>query len=132
MRIKKKEILEAVEKYDPNKVKADLEAANRFITQDAKEFSDNVKNAFGNTDKAKQVADDLTLTIVEPKKQSLEEEGADSVHTKKFDSCVKKVKANSDVDNPYAVCQDSLGKDAIKKSHRRTVKEVIKIKDLKK
>ena len=48
------------------------------------------------------------------------EVGPGKVHTKKFDRCVKDVKKNSpDVDNPYAVCQASLGAKAIKKSHQR-------------
>jgi len=48
------------------------------------------------------------------------EVGPGKVHTKKFDRCVKDVKKNSpDVDNPYAICQASLGAKAIKKSHQR-------------
>jgi len=51
---------------------------------------------------------------------TMNEVGPGKVHTKKFDRCVKDVKKNSpDVDNPYAVCQASLGVKAIKKSHQR-------------
>jgi hypothetical protein len=50
----------------------------------------------------------------------INEVGPGKVHTKKFDRCVKDVKKNSpDVDNPYAICQASLGAKAIKKSHQR-------------
>jgi hypothetical protein len=123
MRIKKKELLEAL---DPNKTIDNLNKG-RDVINAAKDFEDYAKTVV-----KPEVADELTNAIVEPKEQNLEEESADKVHTKKFDSCVKKVKANSHVDNPYAVCQDSLGKDAIRKAHQRTVKEVIKVKNLKK
>jgi len=129
MRIKKKEILEAL---DQTKTIDTLNKATEIVKGPAATFKKTVEDTLGNDEKAKKIAGELTGAILNPKEQQLDEEGADKVHTKKFDSCVKKVEANSDVDNPYAVCQDSLGKDAIKKSHQRTVKEVIKIKNLKK
>ena len=129
MRIKKKEILEALDK---DKTIASLNKATELVKGPVATFKKTVEDTLGNDKEAKKIADELTGAILNPKEQQLDEEGADKVHTKKFDSCVKKVKANSDVDNPYAVCHDSLGKDAIKKSHQRTVKEVIKVKNLKK
>jgi len=45
------------------------------------------------------------------------EEG-EEVHTAKFDRCVKDVDKEGKVDNPYAICQASIGADAIKKDHR--------------
>lgn len=123
MRIKKKELLEAL---DPNKTIDNLNNAKSVIDA-AKGFEDYAKTVVD-----PKVASDLTDAIVTPEEQKLDEEGADKVHTKKFDSCVKKVKKSGNVDNAYAVCQDSLGKDAIKKSHQRTVKEVVKVKNLKK
>jgi len=49
----------------------------------------------------------------------INEVGDDKVHTAKFDRCVADVKKQPNVDNPYAICQASLGTDAIKKSHRK-------------
>lgn len=47
------------------------------------------------------------------------------IHTKKFHSCVTQVGKEGDVDNPYAVCMASLGKDkAVKKSHQRKDEEI--------
>tara|TARA_R110002096_G_scaffold144543_1_gene301505 strand:- start:453 stop:1070 length:618 start_codon:yes stop_codon:yes gene_type:complete len=42
----------------------------------------------------------------------------EEVHTAKFDRCVKDVEKEGKVDNPYAICQASIGADAIKKDHR--------------
>ena len=42
----------------------------------------------------------------------------EEVHTAKFDRCVKDVEKEDKVDNPYAICQASIGADAIKKDHR--------------
>ena len=42
------------------------------------------------------------------------------IHTEDFHSCVIQVKKKGNVDNPYAVCMASLGRNkAVKKSHRR-------------
>lgn len=41
------------------------------------------------------------------------------IHTKKFHKCVTSVGEKGDVDNPYAVCMSSLGKEkAVKAAHR--------------
>jgi hypothetical protein len=117
MRITKRELLEAI---NP-KVANDL-ANGRETIDAAKEFEEYAKTVVD-----PKVAKDLTNAIVKPEETPLKEEGADKVHPKKFDSCVKKVKESGNVDNAYAVCQD-----AIKKSHQRTVKEVVKVKNLKK
>lgn len=122
MRITKRELLEAI---NP-KVANDL-ANGREIIDAAKEFEEYAKKVVD-----PKVAKDLTNAIVKPEETPLKEEGPDKVHTEKFDSCVRKVKAKGDVDNAYAICQASLGKKAIKKSHQRTVKEVVKVKNLKK
>lgn len=43
-----------------------------------------------------------------------------SIHTKKFDDCVRDVKRKGSAYNPYAVCMSALGeKRAVKKVHRR-------------
>ncbi len=42
----------------------------------------------------------------------------EEVHTAKFDRCVKDVEKEGGVDNPYAICQASIGASAIKKDHR--------------
>ena len=56
--------------------------------------------------------------------KSKEEKKDDTVHTKKWDRCVKDVekknKDNGTDYNPYAVCTDSIGyKGSVKKSHRK-------------
>lgn len=59
------------------------------------------------------------------------EVGPEKVHTAKFDKCVDAVKEKGDVDNPYAVCQASLGADAIKKSHQKKDEdEYVKTEDI--
>lgn len=59
------------------------------------------------------------------------EVGPEKVHTAKFDRCVADVKEKGDVDNPYAICQASLGADAIKKSHQKKDKdEYVKTEDV--
>jgi hypothetical protein len=57
--------------------------------------------------------------VVPQPADNLTEVADKDVHTAKFDRCVKAVEKKGDVDNPYAVCQASIGADAIKKSHRR-------------
>lgn len=49
--------------------------------------------------------------------------GRRAVHTKAFDRCVRQVRKRGDAANPYAVCSSSLGKTAVKKSHRRNPKK---------
>lgn len=57
--------------------------------------------------------------VPKPKNDEMVTEVGDKeVHTAKFDRCVADVGKTGDVDNPYAVCQASLGAGAIKKSHR--------------
>ena len=59
------------------------------------------------------------------------EVGPKNVHTAKFDRCVADVEEKGDVDNPYAVCQASLGADAIKKSHQKKDEdEYVKTEDI--
>ena len=54
----------------------------------------------------------------------INEFGKDKVHTAKFDRCVADVKKHpKKLDNPYSICQASLGADAIKKSHRKKEEE---------
>ncbi len=122
MRIRKKELLEAINKVSPQDVDKSLDIAKKTIDS-AKELEQYAEPVIG-SDNAKKFAEDVFT----------EEDSA--VHTDKFDSCVEKVKKQGDVDNPYAVCQSSLGKKAINKSHRRKkvyeIKQVVKIKDIKK
>lgn len=101
MRIKKKHVIEEIETS-----KKTEQAIDDMVTTvqdelevdeiDAKEF---VKNYVIGSD--------------------INEVGDDKVHTTKFDRCVADVKKQPNVDNPYAICQASLGADAIKKSHRK-------------
>lgn len=43
-----------------------------------------------------------------------------SIHTKKFDDCVRDVKRKGNRYNPYAVCMSALGEErALRKAHRR-------------
>jgi len=50
--------------------------------------------------------------------ETINEVGDEKVHTAKFDRCVKDVEEKGGVDNPYAICQASIGAGAIKKDHR--------------
>ena len=50
--------------------------------------------------------------------KTINEVGDEKVHTAKFDRCVKAVEKKGGVDNPYAICQASMGAGAIKKDHR--------------
>lgn len=73
-----------------------------------------------NEPEAKEFVKNYVIGSEVSESEDLNEVGPGKVHTKKFDRCVKDVKKNSpDVDNPYAVCQASLGAKAIKKSHQR-------------
>lgn len=101
MRIKKKEIQE---KITPQVVKRQID-----------DIVNVTKKALGpNTDE--ETAQEFLKAVVS---SDLNEVGGDTVHTSKFDRCVKAVEKSGDVDNPYAVCQASIGAGAIKKSHRR-------------
>lgn len=111
MRIKKKYILEAVDKLDINKVdkaKAVIDAAS--------ELEKTAEPVFG-----KEKSKAIVSGLLAPDKKIDEVSGVD-IHTAKFKSCVANLKAKGEVDNPYAVCQDSLGEKAIKKSHQRKEK----------
>ena len=73
-----------------------------------------------NEPEAKEFVKNYVIGSDVSESEDLNEVGADEVHTEKFNSCVKDVKKNSpDVDNPYAICQASLGAKAIKKPHQR-------------
>lgn len=108
MRIKKKYILEAISKLTTK----DVEAAKGVVGA-ASELEKIAEPVFG-----KEKAKDIVGNLLAPDNK-LEEVGADKVHTAKFDSCVADLEKKGTVDNPYAVCQASLGKKAIKKSHQR-------------
>lgn len=111
MRIKKKYILEAVEKLSTN----DVMNAEKVLDA-AEKLKNTAGKLFGDKD-----AKEIVGNLLTPSKQ-LKEVGAEKVHTAKFDSCVANLKAKGEVDNPYAVCQASLGEKAIKKSHQRKEK----------
>lgn len=76
----------------------------------------------------------MRINIFEKSKEKKD----DTVHTKKWDRCVKDVekknKENGTDYNPYAVCTDSIGyKGSVKKSHRKkdeSVNPKMKKKDL--
>jgi hypothetical protein len=88
MRIKKKEILEALDK---DKISKDLNTAEKFIDNELPEFKKKVSTALGDTDNAKKVADNLATIIVDPKEQKLEED-TDEVKPKKRVKEIVKVK----------------------------------------
>lgn len=133
MRIKKKYILEAVDKLDINKVdkaKAVIDAAS--------ELEKTAEPVFGKETK------DIVSRLLTKEYKDIDEVSGVDIHTAKFKSCVAALKKKGEVDNPYAVCQASLGEKAIKKSHqrkekyeesdkpKRKIKEVVKVKDIKK
>lgn len=77
------------------------------------------KGTYGVKDKEGKI---ISVTVNEDEKS--EKKKDDTIHTKKWDRCVKDVekknKENGTDYNPYAVCTDSIGyKDSVKKSHRR-------------
>jgi len=45
--------------------------------------------------------------------------GEKSIHTAKWDRCVKKVKEKSPDANPYAICSSSIDDGGVKKSHQK-------------
>jgi hypothetical protein len=54
---------------------------------------------------------------------TINEVGDEKVHTAKFDRCVKDVEEKGGVDNPYAICQASIGAGAIKPRHQDKPKD---------
>lgn len=50
-----------------------------------------------------------------------------SVHTAKWDDCVKHVKEKGTAADPYAVCTAAMGEMAIRKPHRRTANPLPKV-----
>ena len=48
--------------------------------------------------------------------------GKESKHTKKWDRCVKKVKAKGNT-NPYAICSASIEDGGVKKEHQKRDKK---------
>lgn len=82
----------------------------------------NAENQFkgqGFGDRVAQVLaiDAVTKSVADGEGIVTEVEG-EEVHTAKFDRCVKDVEEEGGVDNPYAICQASIGAGAIKKDHR--------------
>jgi hypothetical protein len=115
MRIKKQDIIE-------NNEKAKKIAQNTI--NDVKNIVNDLKTPLtqitGDEESSKKIATKIAADSIERAyDKQLEEVGPSSVHTTKFDKCVASVEKKSNVDNPYAICQSSLGSDAIKKSHRR-------------
>ena len=53
--------------------------------------------------------------------------GPRSVHTAKWDDCVKHVKEKGTAADPYAVCTAAMGEMAIRKPHRRTANPLPKV-----
>jgi len=121
MRIKKIEIQENVAlakkigKNDANAVADKLPDVSREIEPIISAVSDDPETV-------KNISDKMAASALEKaysgEDSELSESGDDKVHTAKFDRCVADVKKRGGVDNAYAICQDSLGADAIKKSHR--------------
>jgi hypothetical protein len=87
MRIKKKEILEAL---DQTKTIDSLNKATEIVRGPATTFKKTVEDTLGNDEEAKEIADELTGAILNPKEQQLEEE--EVIKTKKRVKEVVKVK----------------------------------------
>lgn len=96
--------------------------------QDITTAMQNAENQFkgqGFGDKAAEVLaiDAVTQSVadgeaMEESNDIVTEVEGEEVHTAKFDRCVKDVEEEGKVDNPYAICQASIGASAIKKDHR--------------
>jgi len=69
-------------------------------------------------DEAEDLATAAISSAVKTEGETIAEVGDEKVHTAKFDRCVKDVEEKGGVDNPYAICQASIGAGAIKKDHR--------------
>lgn len=71
-----------------------------------------------NEPQSKRLAIDAVTKSVMGGDDTITEVGDEKVHTAKFDRCVNDVKKKGDVNNPYAICQASIGADAIEPSHQ--------------
>jgi hypothetical protein len=58
--------------------------------------------------------------------------GRRSVHTAKWDQCVKDVRKKGAAADPYAVCTAAMGELAIRKPHRRTSNPLPKLTSVRK
>lgn len=124
MRIKKKNIGENLKNTEE-----ELNAIKGMVYQ----TSDELRNMGIPDDESKEIATKMvTKSYVDSNDEdSMNEVGPEKVHTAKFDRCVDDVKEKGNVDNPYAVCQASLGADAIKKSHQKKDEdEYVKTEDV--
>jgi hypothetical protein len=90
--------------------------------QDIITATQNAENQFKSQgygpDQAKTLAINAVTKSVMGDDDTINEVGDEKVHTAKFDRCVKDVEEKGGVDNPYAICQASIGAGAIKKDHR--------------
>jgi len=111
MRIKKEDVIKEIND------KSQIDKNKRKVTDEIDDISNELKDKGFNDEDAQRTAVDIVTG------EPVNEVGKDKVHTPKFDSCVADVKKQPDVDNPYAICQASLGADAIKKSHRKKEEE---------
>ncbi len=95
--------------------------------------SDELRNMGMDDKDSKEIAVNVvTKSYVDSNNDDVVSEvGPEKVHTAKFDRCVADVKEKGGVDNPYVICQASLGADAIKKSHQKKDEdEYVKTEDI--
>lgn len=124
MRIKKKNIGENLKNTEN-----ELNAIKGMVNQ----TSDELRNMGMDDKESKEIAVNVvTKSYVDSNDDDyMNEVGPEKVHTAKFDRCVADVKEKGNVDNPYAVCQASLGAGAIKKSHQKKDEdEYVKTEDV--
>jgi hypothetical protein len=106
MRIKKKHVIKEINNIEKN--------TDDYL-DDVKKAKNKIKSEIPSLppDELDNIAAQIAAN------EPVNEVGKDKVHTTEFDRCVADVKKQPNVDNPYAICQASLGADAIKKSHRK-------------
>jgi len=106
------------------------EAQGEQLSSRVQKSADDIKTMYQSTvqnmkslpgvgdDEAEDLATAAISSAVKTEGETITEVGDKEVHTDKFDRCVKDVEEKGDVDNPYAICQASIGAGAIKKDHR--------------
>lgn len=106
------------------------EAQGEQLSSRVQKSADDIKTMYQSTvqnmkslpgvgdDEAEDLATAAISSAVKTEGETIAEVGDEKVHTAKFDRCVNDVKKKGDVNNPYAICQASIGADAIEPSHQ--------------
>jgi len=94
------------------------ELSGYYLTERQGLFGEQISlGRFNSLEEAKNAA--IKVHQPNPRRRKLNP-GRNAVHTSKWDSCVRKVKAKGSAYDPYAVCTAALGeRGAIRSSHRR-------------